>query len=301
MQTLIFSIIIPTYNRRDAIERCLHSLSLLDYPASAFEIIVVDDGGGHPISDIIDRFKENLNISLIRQNNSGPASARNAGASIAKGKYLLFTDDDCTSCIDLLRKLEIHINSFPKYAIGGKTLNALTENIYSKAQQVLLDYLFVRFNKDKITFLTSSNLTVDNSTFKSIGGFNGNFKIAGGEDRDFCRRLRASGCPLVYASEAQVYHYHPLSLLSFAELNFRYGRGAYLFRNPTSSVQNAHVAFEPFKFYLNLVLHHLKSGAGLSRIAIALLLLISQAANAFGFVLEAVIYCTHRGRKNIIS
>ncbi|MBF0517557.1 MAG: glycosyltransferase [Nitrospirae bacterium] len=288
MQTLIFSIVIATYNRRDSVERCLHSLSLLDYHNSAFEVILVDDGGKHHLSDIINTFKDNMNISLIRQDNAGPASARNAGAAIAKGKYILFTDDDCTVSVDLLRKLETHLNNFSKCAVGGKTVNALTENIYSKAQQVLLDYLFACFNKDEITFLTSNNFAVHAGDFKAAGGFNGKFKIAGGEDRDLCRRLRAAGCPLVYAPEAQVYHYHSLSLLSFVELNFRYGRGACLLRRSASMPQNTRVSFESIKFYLNLILHPLNSRTWVSRLTITLLLFISQCANALGFVWELI-------------
>ncbi|MEO5361231.1 MAG: glycosyltransferase family 2 protein [Nitrospirota bacterium] len=290
----MFSIIIPTHNRRDAIERCLHSLMLLNYPKSAFEVIVVDDGGSYPLSDIIDRFKETLNISLIRQDNSGPASARNAGASKAMGKYLLFTDDDCTLPADMLRKLEMRFNRSTKCAIGGKTVNALTENIYSVAQQQLLDYLFACFNKDKTTFLTSNNLAVHAGDFKAAGGFNGKIKIAGGEDRDLCRRLLTSGCPLVYDHETQIYHYHSLSLLSFIELNFRYGRGAYLFRRLADMGQNVHTPLESFKFYINLILH--SSGAERNSISLTLLLFISQCANTFGFVWEIIQYGIRSGR-----
>ncbi len=63
----------------------------LDYPADQFEVIVIDDGSSMPI----DAWSGDSRVRVIRQDNKGPAAARNAGIASARGAFLAFTDDDC--------------------------------------------------------------------------------------------------------------------------------------------------------------------------------------------------------------
>ena len=70
---------VPTYNRPDALRNCLQALSLLDFPKDLFEVVIVDDGGHLPIEDVVDAFTSKLNITLLAQDNAGPAKARNTG------------------------------------------------------------------------------------------------------------------------------------------------------------------------------------------------------------------------------
>ena len=109
------SVIIPTYNRKLSLIRCLNALP------KDVEIIVVDDGGTDGTADIIHEVNH-PDLILVRQSNSGPASARNAGISRATGDYLAFTDDDCVPpppcpvpLVDLLRASSPDISG-----IGGQ-------------------------------------------------------------------------------------------------------------------------------------------------------------------------------------
>jgi glycosyltransferase involved in cell wall biosynthesis len=89
------SIIIPVYNMEDYIERCLLSLLEQDIEAEDFEIIVVNDGSTDKSKELIIQLQRKFkNLILINQENRGVSAARNAGISIAKGKYLLFIDAD---------------------------------------------------------------------------------------------------------------------------------------------------------------------------------------------------------------
>src|SRR5687767_7876993 len=92
---LTFSVVIPTYNRPLQLQQCLEGLANQDYPREAFEVIVVDDGGEHPLTKINDHYQTRLSLVFLKQANAGQASARNTGASHAKGQYIAFTDDDC--------------------------------------------------------------------------------------------------------------------------------------------------------------------------------------------------------------
>ena len=80
-----FSIVIPTYNRPTRLSACLAAMSQLDYPRDRFEVVVVDDGSPTPMDAVVQPLRSQLNISLIRQSNAGPAAARNVGAQKGKG------------------------------------------------------------------------------------------------------------------------------------------------------------------------------------------------------------------------
>ena len=84
MTTSYCSIVVPTFDRPEAVEACVRALSQLDYPQDRFEIILVDDGSRVPVRAPQDR--EGVNIRVLRQRNAGPAAARNFGAQYARGE-----------------------------------------------------------------------------------------------------------------------------------------------------------------------------------------------------------------------
>ncbi|MBU6435334.1 MAG: glycosyltransferase family 2 protein, partial [Nitrospirae bacterium] len=118
------SIVIPTYNRPEQLSVCLRACSRLDYPHDRFEVIVVDDGGVTPLDEVANQFRDLLTLKLLRQENAGPATARNRGAFEAAGEFLLFTDDDCAPAPDWLTTLAAQFSASPDCAVGGETSNA---------------------------------------------------------------------------------------------------------------------------------------------------------------------------------
>lgn len=87
---MLLSIIIPVYNCGPVIIRCLDSI---DYPEA--EIIVIDDGSQDDTAQIVMNYISNHpNVRLIRKQNGGVSSARNAGIETATGKYIMFIDAD---------------------------------------------------------------------------------------------------------------------------------------------------------------------------------------------------------------
>lgn len=91
-----FSIIVPAYERPGNLDACLGALAQLDYPRDLFEVIVVDDGSRVAPEPIAKPYSEQMNIRLLVQEHTGPATARNTGALQAKGEVLAFTDSDCS-------------------------------------------------------------------------------------------------------------------------------------------------------------------------------------------------------------
>lgn len=86
------SVVIPAYNAAALIERCIESV-VTQSGSFAVELIVVDDGSTDETVPIVQRFAHER-ISLIRQENQGPAAARNAGLEKATGRYVAFLDAD---------------------------------------------------------------------------------------------------------------------------------------------------------------------------------------------------------------
>ncbi|GET37212.1 glycosyltransferase family 2 protein [Microseira wollei] len=287
-EQLFFSIIIPTYNRPERLTTCLESLTRLNYPWHRFEVIVVDDGSKTPLENVVARFQDTLNLTLLRQPNAGPASARNAGAATARGKYLAFTDDDCTPASNWLQVLETYFTTTPDCAIGGLTLNALPDNLYSTASQILIDYLYEYFNPDpeRSRFFASNNFALPAKYFRQSGSFDTSFPLAAGEDRELCDRLLYYGYPMRYAKEAQIYHAHKLSLTTFWRQHFNYGRGAFHFHQLRSRRKSEQIKVEPLSFYFNLLKYPFSHSSRQPGLLLAALLFLSQVANIAGFFWE---------------
>lgn len=280
-----FSIIIPTRNRPEQLVVCLQSLARLDYPRKSFEVIVVNDGGRKPREKAAALPHNVLSLTILEQPHAGPAIARNTGANIARGEFLAFLDDDCVPATDWLRRLADRFATSPDCAIGGRTVNALRENCYAAASQLLVDYLHSYYNADpyQSRFLTSNNLALPADRFRIIGRFNPQYPFAGAEDRDLCRRWLQHGYRIIHESEAIVHHAHALSFRTFWDQHFRYGRGALLYHRLGAARRGGCLLFEPKLFYTNLVLYPL-SAVRKKRAPLCWLLMVSQVVNALGFL-----------------
>ena len=87
------SIIIPAYNVNKYIERCIKSA--MNQTLKNIEIIVVNDGSTDNTKTIIEKLaKEDTRIVLIHKENAGVSSARNVGATVAKGEFIQYLDGD---------------------------------------------------------------------------------------------------------------------------------------------------------------------------------------------------------------
>ena len=283
-----FSIIVPTYNRSSQLAACLGSLAQIDYPRDRFEVIVVDDGSALSPEHLVSSFRDQADFVLIRQAHAGPGVARNTGAAQSRGKFLAFTADDCITMPDWLRTLARRFEAKPNRAIGGRIVNSLGENRYSTATDLLMQYLYRYYNQDahRAQFFTPNNLALPADRFLVSGGFDPSFIIGTGEDRDFCDRWVHQGHEMVYAPEVVVYHSHALSLHTFCLLHFRYGRGTFGYRMKRARRASDNIRLEPISFYINLLRYPLTSSCNSHRLAMALLLAISQAANAAGYSWE---------------
>jgi GT2 family glycosyltransferase len=288
----VFSVIVPTYSRSSALARCLRALRSLEYPQGAYEVIVVDDGSEALHRRAMEVHCRDAGVTLLRQANAGPAAARNAGAAVANGRYLAFIDDDCEPAPDWLTRLATSGAFAIEAAVGGKTVNATPENLYSAANQALIDYLYRYYgdganDKERRGFFATNNFAVPRETFRVLGGFDETYTFAAGEDREFCDRWVTQGYGLVYAPDAVVYHTHAMTFVTFCQKHFSYGRAALRVHRARARKNVDRVRFEPIKFYTDLLASPFRRAPRTSAPALSALLVVAQAAHTAGFFFEA--------------
>ena len=282
-----FSIVVPTYNRREQLTRCLTSLAGLDYPRDRFEVIVVNDGGAQPEA-MIGSLGQELKVKLIYQQHAGVAAARNTGSAQASGEFLAFTDDDCAPDPHWLEALAQSLHTWPDHLIGGRTANALPHNLFSTASQLLASYVYNYYNREPhaARFFASNNMALSAERFRTIGGFDCTYTRAAAEDRELCDRWQYHGHHMTYVPEAVVYHAHELTFRTFWRQHFGYGRGAYQFHRARALRRQARIKIEPPSFYTNLARYPWRGSQTHRPVLLACLLVLSQSANAAGFFWE---------------
>lgn len=87
----ILSVILPTYNRRSIVSRCIDSILAQDF--ENFELLIVDDGSTDGTNELLKNYTDSR-ISVFQKENGGVSSARNLGIRNANGRYITFIDSD---------------------------------------------------------------------------------------------------------------------------------------------------------------------------------------------------------------
>ena len=92
MSEIIASILIPTYNRCDSLARALASLQQLDFAHERYEVVVVDNN----CTDATPQVAQQFGARYVKEPRLSFTVARRTGAEAARGKYLIYIDDDVT-------------------------------------------------------------------------------------------------------------------------------------------------------------------------------------------------------------
>jgi len=215
------SIVIPAHNAAATIRQCVKACLNQTFPEC--EVIVVDDGSTDATANVAHEFP----VALIRQPKRGPAAARNAGARVAKGEVLAFTDSDCVPHPDwimhLLNKLGYpHRLGDPFRVVGGTYGIANPESMLARFVhwEIVMRHATYR---EVIDFAGSYNFAVFKDTFDAVNGFDEDFTAASAEDNDLSRRLYEQGYTIGFVSEAKVDHYHPTRIRPYLRSQARHG------------------------------------------------------------------------------
>lgn len=211
------SVVIPTYNRWEKLGRVLDGYRGQSLPLGEFEVIVCDDGSTDETGERVRAYAGDAPYALryLRQENSGPARARNLGLRNAGAPLVVLTDDDCVPHADLLAR---HLASTRR---GVATIGFIE---WHPDVDVTPFMAFLspgyRFNFGQITdpeeatfrcFYTA-NVSVWRDDALALGGFDEHFPAAAYEDIELGYRLHQAGVRLRYDELAIIYHLHEMRL-----------------------------------------------------------------------------------------
>ncbi len=223
---MFFSIVIPVYNRPDEIQELLESLLVSDYKEN-YEIVVVEDGSTIPCRDVVDSFKNILNISYYFKDNSGPGDSRNFGMRKAHGDYFLIFDSDCIIPKEYLTEVKNELQKEFVDCFGGP--DAALDS-FSKIQKAInftmtsfLTTGGIRGGSEKIGKFQprSFNMGISKKAFEASNGF-GN--IHPGEDPDLSIRLWKLGFKTRLFPKAYVYHKRRIDWDKFSVQVSKFGK-----------------------------------------------------------------------------
>ena len=298
-ESMLLSVIIPTFRRKERLRGLLRAI-VKQVVDATYEVIVIDDGGGG-LDSLVKEFEGLLPLRFLAQANSGPAQARNNGARVARGQRLVFIDDDCVPEPDWLQQIALAHAEIPDAAIGGTTVNLLSENSFSAASQLLIDFLYLYFQLEegrKDAFLTTNNASVPRERFWEIGGFDVGFERAAGEDREFFDRWRFLGDRIVFRPQIVVGHTHWLDFKGFVLQHFCYGQAARRFWLLKWAREGKRKRVRT-GFFQDLLLYPLqRHGLSVKAVTQTFLFVLCQVVNAAGYLWA---WCHERKASSLVE
>ena len=212
------SIVIPAFNAEKTIAQTIRACQAQDY-SPVPDIIVIDDGSTDRTGECV---MAHPDVRYARQNNAGPAQARNAGAALAAGDVICFTDADCIPHPDWVRSLMQHFFDLSVGAVMGSYGIANPQKWLARAV-----YQEIVFRHQRMPLFPkvfgSYNVAIRRDVFNEAGGFNGEYLHASGEDNDLSYRILSRGYKIFFAKNALVDHHHPETVSKYLREQYRHG------------------------------------------------------------------------------
>ncbi|MGZ3940354.1 MAG: glycosyltransferase [Flavisolibacter sp.] len=203
------SLIIPTHNRSASLKKMLQTIERQSYPLYELEVIVVADGCKDDTIEMLNSYQSLFSLQVAELPGLGAASARNKGASMSSGRWLIFADDDMELSGNFI---EEHIKAHdsentvvigyspfkmePKASIQRITLREWWEEKFQEMRQT--------GHRFTCSDLTSGNFSLSSRLFKEVGGFDTSLLCR--EDYELGFRLMEADARFKFAYAAKALH-----------------------------------------------------------------------------------------------
>lgn len=210
------SVIVPTYNRREMVRRCLETLFSQSCPSLSYEIIVVVDGSRDDTAESLRSLNPACGFRIIEQENRGLAGARNTGYRASKSELVLFLDDDMLCDRGLVEAhLAVHragenVAGFGALFLSADSPRSLSAECFHR--EIGAFHLERKrapgtpWHERECVF---SNSSLPRRLLVKLGGFDERFRMR--EDLEFGTRLFATGATPQYIDGAIAYQYYDKS------------------------------------------------------------------------------------------
>ncbi|NET34824.1 MAG: glycosyltransferase [Cyanothece sp. SIO1E1] len=221
---MFFSVVIPTYNRKLILEKCLRAMEHQQLPADSwvtgYEVVVVDDGSTDgTVAWLQSCPAEFPHVRLYCQDHLGPAAARNLGVAQAKGDTIIFIDSDLVVTEGFL---QAHAHGLSQgQLLGSDRSHSPTNTVTAIAPVFTYGRVINTCNFSdptsepyKITdfsaaYFATGNVAIARHWLEQAGLFDSRFQLYGWEDLELGVRLKQLGLKLIKCPEAVGYHWHP--------------------------------------------------------------------------------------------
>ncbi len=237
------SVLISTYRRSNILEKTLESFLNLNSSQIKFEILIVDNANDSNTKYVLKHYTSRLPLKFFVMKERGKNRALNFLLNYAKGKLIVFTDDDITPCKNWLIELWNAFRRWPDdYVFGGKVIPVFPPNTASWIKDPSFEYAAAAFAwfdlGDEEKFIEDSpvgpNMAVKSDIFFKYGfRFNENIGPNGsdypmGSETSFYRIIKPLVKRCIYVPSAVVYHRIRPDQVTFNSLlkrAYRHGRG----------------------------------------------------------------------------
>lgn len=222
---MFFSIIVPLYNRPQEVDELLDSLTHQTY--APFEVLVIEDGSTRDARQVVERYRDRLDVHYYVKPNAGQGFARNFGFDRAAGDYFVIFDSDCLIPPDYLARVAAFLKKTPLDAYGGPDAAHESFTAIQKAISYAMTSPFttggIRGNRKHVGQFhpRSFNMGVSRAAWEQIGGF----KLTRlGEDIEYSIRIQASGFRIGLIPDAVVFHKRRTDFRQFYKQLHFFGR-----------------------------------------------------------------------------
>lgn len=213
-ESMLFSIIVPVYNRPDEVADLLESLEA--QTDTGFETVIVEDGSTIPCLEAEPEADGNLKVKghnrlrlkYYRKSNEGRSIARNYGMDRADGDFFIFVDSDCILPPEYIASLRESLKQNPVDCFGGPDAAhdsfTPTQKAINYAMTAFLTTGGIRGGKVSMEKFTprTFNMGFSRNVYAKAGGFREMFS----EDIDMSTRIRLAGFSITLFPDVYVYH-----------------------------------------------------------------------------------------------
>jgi len=212
------SVVIPAYNAESTINQAVAQSLSQARESLEVEVIVVDDGS----SDDTAKVTESTGAMVIKQENAGPAAARNRGWQSATGQVVCFTDADCVPSAGWIENL---LDGFTDRQVGAVAGSYEIANNGSWLAQWVHQEIIERHRRMPpfVQAFGSYNVAIPRYVLEATGGFDPAYRQASGEDNDLSYRIIKKGRRIAFRPQAKVAHYHPERVWQYLREQYRHG------------------------------------------------------------------------------
>lgn len=205
------SLVVATYNRAAAVQTLLRALAAQTLAPSDFEVVVVDDGSEPEVASLLRAVATPYRLTVLRQQNAGPAAARHAGVLAAQGAIIVIVDDDMRVPGHFLQAhAEQHAPGARRVVLGliepdpGLARMPLFERFHAE--------MLERFRQDvragrqvvQGTHVCTGNVSFPRADYLALGGFDR--ELDRSEDAELGVRFQKAGLELVFCEQAGTVH-----------------------------------------------------------------------------------------------